>query len=739
MRKAQALMAYLAVPPGRAHSRDKLASVLWGNTGDEQARQSLRQTLVALRRALPAARPPILIVDRDTLALDPGAVEVDVEAFERAAAGGSAKALEHAVALYQGDLLEGMRVTEEAFEDWLRVERARLRRCAVDALTRLLAYQSRASATEGAVHTAARLLALDPLQESAHRALMRLYARLGRREEALRQYQVCVGVLRRELQAEPDAETKHLYRELVQQTAPRGAIRDASPPPAQRNPAGAAPGPGPHVPTAEGQLIGREAEMARVRQAWEAARLGRGQVVLIVGEAGIGKSRLLAEAAAEATAHGGRFLLGRCYESEQILPFGPWVDAVRTGRIIGDEVLLGTLNPAWRAELTRLVPEVAESGGPAPTDDRLRLFESVMHLVEQLGTTQPAILGLEDLHWADEISLRLLAFVARRIRTAAVLIVATVREDEPGSGEVLRLAAEELDREPHCRSLVLSPLSRADTTALVRTLARSEGDNGVTAARAEQVWAISGGNPFLAVEALRALQEGAMPRESTPELWLPAHIRELVVRRLDRLSSQGQELAAVAAVIGRDFEFALLQRAAGLAEREAAQAMEELVRRRILHGVGERFDFTHDRIREAIATSLLAPRRKVLHGQVATAIEDLYTPQLEPHAAALGTHFRQAESWDKAVRYLRRAGAGAQARSAYREAVAAYEKAIEALARIPLKRETAAESIDLRLDLCLALGALAEWERARDAMRLAQTSAEMFDDTRRMGPVLDRM
>ena len=115
-----------------------------------------------------------------------------------------------------------------------------------------------------------------------------------------------------------------------------------------------------------------------------------------------------------------------------------------------------------------------------------------------------------------------------------------------------------------------------------------------------------------------------MPPAPTPGLWLPARIRELIVRRLDRLSAQGQELAAVAAVIGREFEFALLQRATGLAEREAAQAMEELVRRRILHGVGERFDFTHDRIREAIATGLLAPRRKVLHGQVATAIEDLY-------------------------------------------------------------------------------------------------------------------
>jgi hypothetical protein len=210
---------------------------------------------------------------------------------------------------------------------------------------------------------AARLLALDPVQEAVHRVVMRLYARQGRRGEALRQYQVCVSVLQRELRAEPEAETKPLYRELLQQT--RGAAPDASP--RQRTLTRDAA----YVPAPEGQLIGREAELARVRQAWAAAGSRQGQVLVIVGEAGIRKSRLLAEVTAEAAQEGGRVLLGRCYESEQILPFGPWVDAFRTGNVIGDEELLGQLKPAWRPELGRLLPEVAVSGGPAPTDDRL--------------------------------------------------------------------------------------------------------------------------------------------------------------------------------------------------------------------------------------------------------------------------------------------------------------------------------------------------------------------------------
>src|SRR5262249_13154926 len=179
-KKAHALMAYLAVPVGRAHPRDQLASLLWGGTGDEQARQNLRQTLVALRRAPLQTPPSILVVDRDTLALDPDAVEVDVAAFERLAAGTTANALEQAAALYRGDLLEGVRVTEEPFEDWLRAERARLRQVAIDTLTRLLTLQSEAREIEPAVHTSARLLALHPLREAVHPTLMRPYATHGR-------------------------------------------------------------------------------------------------------------------------------------------------------------------------------------------------------------------------------------------------------------------------------------------------------------------------------------------------------------------------------------------------------------------------------------------------------------------------------------------------------------------------------------------------------------------------------
>ena len=215
-RKTQALLAYLALRPGHPYTRDRLATLLWGDTGDEQARKSLRQAMYVLRKTLPPTEPPSFLVEGQTIALDPPAVEVDAALFERLLHEGTPEALERAVALYHGDLLEGFGVDEASFEEWLTAERERLRELALEALAKLLAHQSKAGQTERAIQTAARLLTLDASQEPVHRALMRLYARQGRRGAALKQYQVCVAALQRELGTEPEPETKQLYQDVLQ-------------------------------------------------------------------------------------------------------------------------------------------------------------------------------------------------------------------------------------------------------------------------------------------------------------------------------------------------------------------------------------------------------------------------------------------------------------------------------------------------------------------------------------------
>ncbi len=213
-RKTQALVAYLALPPGEPRARDKLTALLWSDRGEEQARSSLRQALSELRKALGDADPTPLVAGRDAVSLDADAVEVDVITFERLITEGTQETLEQASMLYQGELLDGLGVDDPAFEEWLRTERQRLHERAREAMTHLLDQQMAAGEADGAIATARRLLALDPLQEAAHRALMRLYADGGDRTLALKQYQACRDVLQAELGVEPAAETARLHEEI---------------------------------------------------------------------------------------------------------------------------------------------------------------------------------------------------------------------------------------------------------------------------------------------------------------------------------------------------------------------------------------------------------------------------------------------------------------------------------------------------------------------------------------------
>jgi len=700
-RKSQALLAFLALPPGRSHPRAKLASLLWGGMREPQARSGLRQSLFTLRKAVDV-EPPALLIDGQTVALNPTSVDVDVVEFERQVAEGTLAALERAAALYRGELLEGLALQEAPFEEWILAERERLRELALEALAKLLRQQRATGATEAALQTALRLLALDPLQEPVHRAVMRLYVELGRRASALRQYQMCIGALQRELSVEPETTTKQLYQEILRQRPSPAAVNVESPAPAPVAPAEA-----PHetLPR-ELPLVGREAEINRLREILSRAWEGHGQVVAVIGEAGVGKSRLLAEVAAETAARGGRVLVGRCYEAEQILPFASWVDAFRAGHLDGEREVLESLDPVWRKELARLLPELGVPGrGPdqGPVDYR-QLFESVTQLVRHLVLHQPVMLILEDLHWGDEMSLRLLSFVGRRLQTWPILVVGTTREEDLAGAPILRRTLEDLARDNRLTELRLAPLPKEETLTLVRTLTGAERDEAVMIGLAEQVWIISEGNPFAVVETVRALPEGCVADPST-KLAVPKGVRDLITRHLEALSARGQDLTTVAAVIGREFDFALLRRSAGLEENDAAESLEELVRRRVLHSVGERFDFTHDRIREVAYGRLLRERQRVLHARIADSMETLYADRLAEQVERLAHHAARGELGEKAVGYLRQAGAKAFANSAHTDALAYFTRGLEVLGKLAPGAERDREELSLRLALGPALQA----------------------------------
>ncbi|MBP2316169.1 BTAD domain-containing putative transcriptional regulator [Azospirillum soli] len=223
------LLAYLALRPDQAQSREKLAGLLWGDSSDAQARSSLRQVIATLRRTFPDEGAPVLRVEGELVALIPGAMETDAVAFEQAIAEGTPDALDRAATLYRGDLFEGLLLNADIFESWLMVERQRLREMALSAMARRLDQALAAGATEAGVRTALRLLALDPLQEPAHRALMQLYARQGRHTVALKQYQACRAMLEQELGVLPEPETERVYRAIRERRHARNRKEEQAP------------------------------------------------------------------------------------------------------------------------------------------------------------------------------------------------------------------------------------------------------------------------------------------------------------------------------------------------------------------------------------------------------------------------------------------------------------------------------------------------------------------------------
>src|SRR5262245_1987875 len=408
-RKTQALLAFLAVPPGQSHPRNELAALLWSDLRQERSRGNLRQALARLRHIL--GDPTVMRLEGEEVALDPGRVVSDVQRFEACAAQGTPEALAEAARLYRGDFLAGLSLQEPPFEEWLLTQRERLRELALEAVARLLAHHRRGGHLELALESALQLLTLDPLQEPAHRALMRLYVQLGRRGAALRQYQVCTAVIERELRAQPEPETKALYQQILTERPTASVLIDRAAAPSV--PAVPASTSTPVVVTPPSSksldmlavdlpLVGREAELAQLTALLEAAWSGRGTIAAILGDPGVGKSRLAAEVALQAARRGARVLVGRCFETEQRLPFAAWVDALREGGVPADSALINSLAPVWRRELARLLPELGEPAPPASEgSDPQHLLEALARLLEALAQRAPLVILVEDGHWMD--------------------------------------------------------------------------------------------------------------------------------------------------------------------------------------------------------------------------------------------------------------------------------------------------------------------------------------------------
>jgi DNA-binding SARP family transcriptional activator len=708
-RKARALVAYLALAPQNSCDREKLSGVFWCETGKEQGLQSLRQTLFTIRKALPQNVAPVLVANARTVTLDPARIRVDAVELESRLRDPTLENLEQVAALYRGELLDGCSLNEPVFEAWLTSERSRLCELIVSALDRLAELQAEAGAVESAIQTCLRLQRMDPWAEANTRALMRLYVKQGRRASALAHYQAFARALEKELGVLPERATRALYDDI-------SALGDALPAPLATTATCMANRPAT-------RLIGRDAELASLRAALGAGWSHSAPIAVLVGEAGVGKTRLLDELAAHAIELGGRIVRGRAFESEQVLPFAVWVDALRADGALVHGPAFDELPESWRAELSRLYPGGGAASVSTPSPNNVaRLFEAITGLLGRAAERTPLLVLLDDLQWADDLSLRLLAFAARR-RSARcrIFIAATVRKEELARATFLPTLLRELSRERLSVTTEVRPLSEQDTRLLVRSLARP--DQALDEPDLfQQIWTVSEGNPFVVLESVRAVAEGTLGR-GVSQLSVPERVREVVAGHVARLAPLERDLSAIASVIGRNFDFALLQVASGQDGVVVASAVEELVHAGVFREEEGTFYFTHDRIREVVYAGLLVQRRTVLHGCVARALEALHGAEVDAVSSQLAFHYARANEPAAAVDYLTRFAENAARAFGLEEALVALSEASLLTERIPAS-ERARWRVEIAVRKANCLGYLGRFAEIEPCLSQHQSSLE---------------
>ena len=683
--KALALLAYLALEADTPHSRAKLAGLLWGESPDAQARHSLRQALHSLRQALGDLSQGCLALEEETVAFEPHSdLWVDAREFQTLAAVDvkDLDPLRRAAHLYKGLLLEGVELPGcPAFDEWLFFQRDALEQQALGVLQALVDGFLRQGHCAEALAFAQRLVTLDPLHEGAHRRLMQIHAVLSDRDGVRRQYRLCADILTRELGVEPSAETETLYHRLT-------AVRSEPVHAPERLPA-----PQP-VDQLKLPFLGRESELAVLQTRLEQTIAGQGGLLLIAGEAGIGKTRLVTEfishsqevAAAQAVPV--RWLSGRCYRPEARAPYTMWGDALHPLATADWHPVLTGLPTVWYQQLARLVPELAppdgDIEGATTAESRLRLLQGVVQCLAHLTRSATLLLFFDDLHWAGEASLELLHYAARHLAGYPLLIIGAYRPgaaiDNPHLNHLLS-GASDVPAPPVLR---LKPL---DQEMVGRLLAHVGLE--LPSDLPDRLHQHSGGNPFVLLETLRTLLElGHLKREPDGRLieakreGLPVsqRVQDLIRTRLATLSEEQCRVLNAAAVIGRPFSLPLLRRVSGQPEPQLPDLVAQLLARSFLHekdegGPHKALDFQHNYFRQVVYQGLSVVQRQALHRRAAQALLAHHRTRPLAITEEVAYHYEQAGD-AQAVVYLAQAARQAEGLFAFAHAVELYSRAL---------------------------------------------------------------
>ncbi|WP_034272641.1 ATP-binding protein [Haloechinothrix halophila] len=705
------VLALLVAQAGRPCSTDRLVHALWGEHATDRAPR-LAQGLVSRLRCLleptDSHNTRLLSVPGGwTLAVAPE--EVDATRFEQlaqaaaelleqrdnAAAG---RKLREAASLWRGRPFGELADRPHLVGDTVRLEEQWL-------LVRERLLRLRLDTGEHAevVGVLQELVAEQPLRERLWALLMEALYASGRQADALAAYQRLREQLVDELGAEPSPELQALHAAILRHELPVSAPVPAVVSSRRR-----------HEPASSWpcrrdlRLVERARELSSLRAALATSREGRRQVVLVAGEPGSGKTRLVAELACAASAEDVTVLVGRCVDAAAA-PYQPFVEALRADAGATPDSGLDARLGVRPGELARLVPELAERTGQCPSPDstraeldRHRLFDAVAGWLEAAATPGPLLLVLEDLHVATRPTLQLLRHILNATAGAALVVVATYRDTtEERSGEFTDTLAE-LATHPDVTRLELGGLTADGVAQLV------EDTIGADARLASELHAVTTGNPLFVQELLAGLRSGAitgLTQLRDPDS-VPWTLRQLTDARVQRLAPATVRLLEQAAVAGATFPFGPVAEAAMVAEDAALDALDEAIRARLVTAVEprhDRYSFSHALMRSALLGRVSPSRRMRLHAQLATALEQHHAGDLDRVLGELAYHHGQAGPAGnpaKARRFARSAGDVALSQLAYDEAAACYEQALDLFD--PADRDRPV--VEQRCDLLIALG-----------------------------------
>jgi DNA-binding SARP family transcriptional activator len=657
-RRARSLLAWLAYHPG-LHPRSRVAAVFWPDVLDASARASLRTTLATLRRELGEAGAGQIVAERDRVGIVEGPeVWVDLWEAERMAAEGR---LRDALELRDGELLTDLD------DEWVLEERRVHRGRVEELLVALGDAAEEGGDADAAVGYARRRLELDPVSEEAARVLMRRLARSGERAAAVAAYDAFRVALREGLGMAPSAETRALVEEL-RTDAGAGGLETR-----------ALPLPGALIRAEQAPLVGRRESLAVLRAAWRRASAGAAAAVMLAGEAGSGKTRLLIELAGEAHAAGATVLAGRCPEDGGVA-FAPFAEALRPYVAASHAAL-----PEWVvAELARLLPELsAETSAPegAAQDARHRLFEAVAAAIARAAQRTPLLLIVEDLHWADPATVQMLGHVIRTVGGAPLLVAGSLRDEGADAAPALQTLLGDLRRERRLETIELAGLSEQEAGELVAAWLGARPSPELAAALRGR----TAGNPLFLEELVRHLVE-SYPERSSAELVaaasseVPHGVRSVIDRRLVRLADRVRRAVEIAAVAGEEFLLADLAAACDTRDDELAGDLDAVVGTGLVDetGVPGRYRFVHALVREAVLAGLSSTRRALLHRRLAAALEELPEDRRERRLLELARHLLDAGPLVDAVTAASaalRAAEQATSSLAYEDAAALLERA----------------------------------------------------------------